>query len=310
NEYEIYADRHFLREGAPTEPSEYREPSLPLRSGVVLTKDGAANLDAFPLSTLLPYRSIVVRRSPVNSRPPSIYHLVWQGRYYELGQRAEEPAQTILEHIPYGDSNTLTYCGQAQRGSNEPLCAIEPVAVNPSCPQIRGLGRRALRESAHLVAYQRPAPIVVRADQSLWPAAWFHATAEQTLTATRPATLLAHIAVASPQRYEVWSGGSFGRGFVVRVDGERVGAVKDQLSNIDGYVHVGDLFLSPGVHTFAVTYPHADLTPGSGASGFTILSAIALQPRERPPSELIEVPGTQAVALCGRPLDWIELVRG
>jgi hypothetical protein len=310
NEYEVYADRHFLREGAPVEPAEYREPSLPLRNGSILTKDGAANLDAFPLSTLLPYRSIVVRRSPVESRPPSIYHLVWQGRYYELWQRAEEPAQTILEHVPYGDSNTLVYCGQAQRGEAEPLCAIQPVTVNPSCPQIRGFGRQALREKAHLVAYQRPAPIVVRADQSLWPASWVHSPAEQTLTATKPATLVAHIAVASPQSYELWLGGSFARGFVVSADGERVGAVKDQLSSLDGYVHIGDLFLAPGVHTFAITYPHADLTPGSGADGYTTLSAIALQPRERPASELIEVPGNQASALCGRPLDWIELVRG
>jgi hypothetical protein len=310
NEYEIYADRHFLREGAPTEPAEYREASLPLRDGEVLTKDGAANLDSFPLSTLFPYRSIVVRRSPVNSRPPSIYHLVWQGRYYELWQRAEEPAQTILEHIPYGDSNTIAYCGEAQRGPSEPLCAIEPVALNPYCPQIRGFGRQALRQNAHLVAYTRPAPIVVRADDSLWPAAWIHAPAEHTLTATTPATLVAHIAVVSPQSYELWLGGSFARGFVVHVDGERVGAVKDQLSNIDGYVHIGNLFLAPGVHTFAITYPHANLTPGSGVSGFDTLSAIALQPRERPPSELIEVPGTQASTLCGRPLDWIEIVRG
>ena len=64
------------------------------------------------------------------------------------------------------------------------------------------------------------------------------------------------------------------------------------------------------MHTFAITYPHADLTPGSGANGYTTLSAIALQPREHPASELIEVPGTQASTLCGRPLDWIEIVRG
>jgi hypothetical protein len=310
NEYEIYADRHFLREGAPTEPAEYREATLPLRSGAVLTKGGAADLDAFPLSTLLPYRSIVVRRSPVNSRPPSIYHLVWQGRYYELWQRPEEPTRTILEHIPYGDSNSLVYCGQAQYGPAEPLCAIQPVTVTPSCPQIVGFGRQALLQHAILVAYQRPEPIVVRADQSLWPGSWSHSPAEQTLTATNPATLVAHIAVASAQNYELWLGGSFGRGFRVSVDGEHVGAVKDQLSNIDGYIHIGNLFLAPGVHTFAITYPHADLTPGSGTDGITTLSAIALQPRERPTSELLEVPGTQARTLCGRPLDWIEIVRG
>ena len=31
NEYEVYADRHFLREGAPVEPAEYRNVTLPLQ---------------------------------------------------------------------------------------------------------------------------------------------------------------------------------------------------------------------------------------------------------------------------------------
>ena len=87
NEYEVYADRHFLREGAPVEPAEYRNVTLPLRDGVSLTESAWADLDSFPLSTLEPYRSIVTRRSPVESRPPSTYQLVWQGRYYQLWRR-------------------------------------------------------------------------------------------------------------------------------------------------------------------------------------------------------------------------------
>jgi hypothetical protein len=37
--------------------------------------------------------------------------------------------------------------------------------------------------------------------------------------------------------------------------------------------------------------------------------AIALVPKT-PPSELIGASPAQAAGLCGRPLDWIELVRG
>ena len=74
-----------------------------------------------------------------------------------------------------------------------------------------------------------------------------------------------------------------------------------------GYVHVANLYLGAGIHTFAFTYPGSDLTPGSGNGG-TVLSVIALQPQS-PPSALISVPPQQATRLCGRPLDWIELVR-
>src|SRR5439155_642106 len=132
---------------------------------------------------------------------------------------------------------------------------------------------------------------------------------------TTPGRAVGHIAVASSQSYELWLSGSFARGFEVSVDGRSVGRVKNELPGLPGaqtllggYVHLADLFLTAGIHTFVFTYPHADLTPGGGDNELTSLSAIALQPQS-PASELISVPPRQAVRLCGRPLDWIELVR-
>jgi hypothetical protein len=306
NEYEVYADRHFLRAGAPVEPAEYRSATLPLRDGIALTKSAEADIDSFGLSTLEPYRSIVTPRSPAESRPPSIYKLVWQGRYYQLWQRPAHPTTRILEHVPLGESNALPYCGVAENGPSRPLCWVDPVAI-PPCPQIQSLGRQALSEHAELVAYQRAAPIVARGDQTLWPGRWLHDPATRTLTPTTPGQAVTHIAVAGSQRYELWLDGSFARGFEVGVDGRQVGSVKDQLSAFGGYVHVADLPLAAGVHTFTLTYPHAGLTPGSGDNGFTSLSAIVLEPQS-PASELVEVAPRQASRLCGRPLDWIELV--
>ncbi|HUZ83177.1 MAG TPA: hypothetical protein VMU66_00675, partial [Gaiellales bacterium] len=307
NEYEVYADRHFLREGAPVEPAEYRSVLLALRDGVLLTKNGTADLDSFPLATIEPYRSIVTRRSPAESRPPSIYRLVWQGRYYQLWQRPEHPSTSILEHVPLGESNTLPYCGAAQDAPSRPLCSVDPVAV-PSCAQVRSLGRQAAREHAQLVAYQRPAPIVARGEETLWPASWLHNTESHTLTPTTPGQAVTHIAVASSQSYELWLLGLFARGFVVSVDGRQVGRVKNELGGED-WVQVADVPLTSGVHTFTITYPHSDLTPGSGDNSFTSLSAIALAAHS-PPSELINVSPQQASQLCNRPLDWIEIVTG
>jgi hypothetical protein len=120
--------------------------------------------------------------------------------------------------------------------------------------------------------------------------------------------MVGHIAVSSSQRYELWLDGSFARGFEVSIDGRSVGSVKNELSPFSGYVHLTTVFLTAGVHTFVFTYPGAnDLEPGSGASEFTSISAIALQPLS-PPSEMISLAPSQAEALCGRPLDWIELV--
>jgi hypothetical protein len=307
NEYEVYADRHFLRAGEPVEPAEYRTATLPLRDGAVLTKSAWADLDSFPLSTLEPYPAIVTRRSPAESRPPSIYRLVWQGRYYQLWQRPAHPSVRILEHVPLGESNVLPYCGASQNMTSRPLCSVNPVAT-PSCALVRGLARRARREDARLVAYQRAAPIVARGDQTQWPAAWSHNAEERSLSPTTPGSAVAHIIVASTQTYGLWLDGTFDRGFEVSVDGHPVGGVKNQLAGFSAYVQIANVFLTSGVHTFVLTYPHAGLDPGSGDEGFTSLSAIALQP-QRPVSALLEVAPARAEELCGRPLDWIELVR-
>jgi hypothetical protein len=309
DDYEVYADRHFLRSGAPVEPAEYRSVTLPLRNGAILTKSAWADLDSFAPATLEPYRSIVLARSPAQSRPPSLYSLVWRGRYYELWQRPARPTSRLLSHVPYGESNKLPYCGVAQNrpGTEAPLCSADPAAI-PSCTQIERLGARAAREHADLVAYQRPQPVVARGDQTRWPAAWTHDPASRTLYPNTPGTAFAQIRVYGDQDYEVWLGGSFSRGFEVSVDGHHLGKLKDELLDIGEYAPVGEVYLTPGVHVFALTYPHADLTPGSGDNQQTSLAAISLQPLSRPPAQLLRVAPGKARSLCGRSLDWVEIV--
>lgn len=306
NADEIYGNDHFLRAGAPVGPAEYRPVNLALSDGTLLSWPAWADLDSFPLPTLEEYRSIVTRRSPAESRPPSNYVLVWQGSYYDLWQRPESPSTRILEHVPLGESTTLPYCGAASNAPSKPACSINPVAV-PSCARIHDLARSAARLGANLVAYEHAAPIVARADQTQWPAAWAYSPEEHMLTARAPGQLVSHIGVASSQRYELWLGGSFARGFEVSVGGRDVGRVRDELTSTGGYVHVIDLLLDAGTYTFTLTYPHSDFTPGSGDNWFTSLAAIALQPLN-PPSALIVLPPNQAGRLCGRPLDWIEIV--
>ena len=308
NMYEVYADRHFLREGAPVEPAEYRSVTLPLREGTALTESAWADLDSFPLSTLEPYRSIVTRRSPAESRPPSSYNLIYSGTYYQLWQRPVQPARQVLEHIPLGESNTLPYCGKSEDGEYKPLCSLNPVA-SPTCAFVERVAHRAAAERASLVAYQRPEPITVRGDDLVWPAGWIHNEEEHTLVPTVPGTAIAHIRFASAQRYELWLGGSFARGFEVSVDGRHVGTVRNELNSFDEYVSVADVFLTPGIHTFTFTYPHANLAPGSGLGEFTYLEQISLEPLQSPPHRLLEVAPAQARTLCGRQLDWIEVVR-
>jgi hypothetical protein len=314
NEYQIYADRHFLRAGAPVEPAEYRSVNVPTVTGVVLTKSAFADIDSFPLSTLQPYHSLVIRNSPVESRPPSIYRLVWQGPFYQLWQQPAHATHRVLVHLPLGDTK-LEYCGSAEYGApTEPLCSIKPAAVAP-CPEVLALARRAARDGGELLAYERANPIVLRGTQTAYPTSWYQDYAtngepEDAMTATTPGSAVAEITLGHrTRRYQLWLGGSFQRGFVVSVDGHHLASISNELNNLGDYNEVGrPLTLAAGKHTIAVSYPKANLSPGNvDGEDYTSLAEIALQPLS-PKPKLIYVEPADASELCDKTLDWIEAI--
>ena len=55
----------------------------------MLEKGESADIDRIRLDQVLVYRTLVLRRGPAASRPPSAYRLVWSGRYYEVWQRRD-----------------------------------------------------------------------------------------------------------------------------------------------------------------------------------------------------------------------------
>jgi hypothetical protein len=324
NEYEIYGDRHFLRGGAPVEPAEYRPgptEDLPTLGGAILTKPAWANIDSFSLDTLAPFKSLVIRVSPVESLPPSIYTLTWVGSYYQLWQQPEQPKLRVISHTPLGDSLTDAYCGTAEnvsRPNPNPLCPIAPAGV-PACSQVHKLGRTAATDGAELRAYERTNPIVVRATQTQWSSGW-EASGDGSDTLAPDAggaTATAHVNIPyGVKGWRLWLGGSFNRGFVVAVDGHRTGAVANQLEPTGGYAQVGPpLTLTPGVHKITVTYPNANLSPGNAdleSVAYDQLATIALSPPLYPDAgsgTMLTVAARDAHTLCGRSLDWIEIVK-
>jgi hypothetical protein len=103
--YEPYGARHFLRRLDPEGAAELRRRYVYLTNGKLLPKGESADIDRIRLDGLLVYRTLVLRRGPAASRPPSVYRLVWSGRYYEVWQRPERQGRTILEHLPLGNAN-------------------------------------------------------------------------------------------------------------------------------------------------------------------------------------------------------------
>jgi hypothetical protein len=140
--YEPYGARHFLRRLDPEGASELRRRFDYLTDGTMLDKGESADIDRIRLDQLLVYRTLVLRRGPAASRPPSVYGLVWSGRYYEVWQRPERPSATIERHLPLGDASqaaAVAPCSEVEALRGRMLAyATRPEAISLGAPSLNG----------------------------------------------------------------------------------------------------------------------------------------------------------------------------
>jgi hypothetical protein len=286
-EYQPYGVRHFLRDAAPEGASELRRRVVPLKGGGSLHKGQTADTDRFRLGAILTYRTLVLRRSPFQSRPPAPYRLIWRGRYYEAWQRPSSIPGRLMAHLGLG------------RG-------VEPAAV-PRCSQVHRLAREA-GKAGSLVAAARKRIETIGPGATMHPAAWEWAGYPTSLLPTTPGTMRAVARINRPNEYEIWLGGSVRPQVDLEVDGRPAGRVRRQLNNEGEYVLLGSARLARGAHTLTVNFHGADLHPGSGGQPSPI-GPLVLS-RQDPADERVTRFGTSAARrLCGRRWDWIEAMR-
>ena len=134
-EFEPYGARHFLRRVDAEGTSELRRRVIPLRTGAPLEPQAYADLDEFQLGGVLVYRTLVLRRSPVASRPSTPYRPVGRGRWYEVWQRGDPPSPQVLEHLPLGtslDPGAVPSCDDVLRLAGLP--GVQRLAAVPRRP--------------------------------------------------------------------------------------------------------------------------------------------------------------------------------
>jgi hypothetical protein len=138
-EYEPYGVRHFLRRLDAEGASELRRRPVPLVDGRLAGKGEYVDLDQIALPALLVYETLVLRRSPTESRPPAPYRLIWQGSWYEVWQR--RASEVVRLHMPLGGT-------------------LQPGGV-PACRQVA-----AVAAVGDLATVLRPANVVVPLDRT------------------------------------------------------------------------------------------------------------------------------------------------
>jgi len=279
-EYQPYGVRHFLRKLDAEGASELRFRQVTLRNGGTLDKGLYANLDELRLDSILVYRTLVLRRSPLESRPPSAYRLVSKGEWYEVWQRPDRPRERILEHLPLGGDG--------------------PAAI-PACADVLRLA--SLPGTTRLAAVERPEPLVASLSRGTVPLGWT-TDASGDVYPSGAGDLRTTVDVKTPGTYGIWVGGGFRDRLTVLMDGRRVGSRRNQLNNDGQFTQLAETTLERGLHDVTLRYGGPDPHPGSGgvqfALGPLVLSATTADQSIR------YVPPPKARSLCGTNLDWIE----
>jgi hypothetical protein len=272
-EYQPYGVRHFLRRLDAEGASELRRRPIELRSGRLAAKAEYVDLDEITLPAVLVYRTLVLRRSPTESRPPSPYTLAWRGRWYEVWQRSAAPAPLV--HVPLGGP-------------------LQPAAPAP-CASVRTLAARG-----PLLAVPRPQNLAWALGSGPLPSGWARLLGG-AVAPSRSGTLDTAIDLRRAVSGRVWVGGSARGTLTLAIDGRRVGSASSQLQNAGQWLDLGPTALQAGRHTISIHVSLAPLTPGTGGDGFP-LGPLLLEPRG---GETAERPA-RAARLCGRSLDWLE----
>ncbi len=280
-EYSVYGTRHFLRAGDPEDPQDVRSRLDPLGNGQVVPRPDYADLDEFQLAYVLQYPTIVLQRSPVNTRPPEPYQLVLRNRYWEVWQRPPAVTPPIVSYLPVGDLGS----------------GLTPGAV-PSCRNVHALARAA--GVSQLVAAPATNPIAVNAATGAHPSGWTLGT-HLSMHGSGSARIPVNVPTAG--RYSVWLQGSVQVPTSISVDGRLVGTASDENEQLGQFVSFGDVTLAAGMHVVLVRHSPSVLAPGSGVSD--IVGPLVLAPVAPAPA-LVTVPASAAGTLCGRTLSWIE----
>lgn len=283
-EYQPYGVRHFLRAADAEGVSELRSRSIPLREGGEAEKGAWVDTDQISLSALLTYRTLVLRRNPGQSRPPSAYSLVRHGAYYDVWQRS--PASPAIgEHLPLG--------------------SLYDPGAEPSCAEVQQVGALA-GPGGTVLAPERAATVSASLSEGTHPGNW------TPLEAGGPALLphgpgVARVLVDIPAsgRYGFYLQGSARNRIRAYVEAVEVGSVAEQLNAGGQFLYFGARRLSAGRHEIELELEGQTLAPGSGGPPEAI-GPLVLSPVRNLNPPLLEVPAARARSLCGRHLDWLE----
>jgi hypothetical protein len=283
NEYEEFA-KYFMRRAVINQPTEaMTESHIELNRELGFFGGRTFELDDIDLAYLQRFPGIVTRIRPNESRPPANYRREYRNDFYEVWRRQPEPV--VAEHVSLFDERART-------------------SVNrPDCAGLRDIAARAPAGSQLVAAVQPERRTLSLPSARDRPPGWPDSPERPGQMALNTPGHVTGSLKVSGGRYTAWLEGSLGRPVSVTIDGRRVGSAQG-INTPGAWLRAGGVTLEPGRHTVEVRRPGGSLAPGDGAR--STLGALALVAHGE--TRLLHVERADASQLCGRLLDWVELI--
>ena len=281
-EYSPYAARHFLRTMDIQGAGELRRDLIPMRDGKGLIKAVHADIDEFPTSSLDPFATLVLRRSPTSSVPPSDFEQLWQGTYYDVWGRIAD-APKVVDHVPYNSKDQASDTVKC----TDLTSSLERVEAN-----------QILLGQPHIPA------LITELDRTTIPSNWIGSGGLLNLNSRGAVTFT--VDVAESGDYQMWLKG-WAKGMAsILVDKSQVWEGARVMPQGGESTPVAVISLEPGVHEIELRYATPWWQPGTGGNtySFTGLYLTPMVDAQAP----VEITRANVSELCDRRWDWVEIV--
>ncbi len=263
---------------APTPvPLSLRTPAPEYGHSFDLNQETLSFIEAFPY--------VLTRRSPVGSRPPANYRLLFSNTFYELWARQSRPR--VYAHLPLGGDG------------------LDPNHT-PSCRALQAMVRGAGAGVRLAVASLPPVYGYQLANARMRSSDWrVKAAAPPGVSTYKPGRAEGVIHLPRGGRYRIWVQGDFPRTVSVTLDGRPVGSVEGT-NTPGGWLSGGVVAAASGSHVLGVVVPPRNASPGNGNTQAEIdavgLSAIGAS------RQIVVLPVRRWRSVCSVDANWIELI--
>jgi hypothetical protein len=271
--------------GAPYHPNARDDPRR--RPGPKTPLD----MDDLQLRYVERFPFVIVRRGPASSRPPANYRRSWEGTFYELWRRDDQPQ--VLRHVPLGRD------------------VLRP-SGNVSAARARALAATARRLRGHIAYAPRPRmPMYFISHHPRSPRWAGFGPYPGGLVTDGPGRSRGPVSIRGSGRYRVWVEGSFARRLTLRIDGRVIGVTPRELNGPGAYSLIATLDLRRGDHGVEVSQGGGDLRPGNGGyrSSLRHIGPILFEPVASDPRPVRVIVAGNWRELVGIRSDWLEIVR-